>query len=444
MHLLNLLPQRLDSGATPTFAGLLAGDGTAAAPSISFAADSDTGFYRAGSGQTSYSANGTQSLTFTSGGVMFGISGSYIQLFNTGAAALVAAGTNQNITLTPSGSGVVSSSSANFDITSSLFCSEVYSTAAWALGRGGSIGLGGFFDGSTSATFAGIAGVKESAVSGQTGGMLTFHSRASGASMTERARILSTGRFLLGTTTDSGALLQIGTDLTTAANGMVFGTDTRLYRHATKSLSLVATGTDTTSFLVADDSYGITLKSRSLISNGALTLGSASLTALTLSSTQAATFASSVTGLRFIASTSLIAGDFTSTNDVGIVAKSTTAVYNPEIAAFLAPSQLTFGVGAYSNVYCGVAQSAYNSGSIVFAYAGAGSVSNAFGLGMYGQLPTILINGSKQTTFAGLIFPQQAVTASAPTYVKGAIYFDTTLNKLRVGGATAWETITSV
>jgi len=262
--------------------------------------------------------------------------------------------------------------------------------------------------------------------------------------MTERARILSTGRFLLGTTTDSGALLQIGTDLTTAANGMVFGTDTRLYRHATKSLSLVATGTDTTSFLVADDSYGIILKSRSLISNGALTLGSASLTALTLSSTQAATFASSVTGLRFIASTSLIAGDFTSTNDVGIVAKSTTAVYNPEIAAFLAPSQLTFGVGAYSNVYCGVAQSAYNSGSIVFAYAGAGSVSNAFGLGMYGQLPTILINGSKQTTFAGLIFPQQAVTASAPTYVKGAIYFDTTLNKLRVGGATAWETITSV
>ena len=46
--------------------------------------------------------------------------------------------------------------------------------------------------------------------------------------------------------------------------------------------------------------------------------------------------------------------------------------------------------------------------------------------------------------FAGLIKPQQAATASAPAYVKGAIYFDTTLNKLRVGGATAWETITSI
>jgi hypothetical protein len=44
----------------------------------------------------------------------------------------------------------------------------------------------------------------------------------------------------------------------------------------------------------------------------------------------------------------------------------------------------------------------------------------------------------------GLLKPQQATTAGAPAYVRGAIYFDTTLNKLRVGGATAWETITSV
>ncbi len=47
-------------------------------------------------------------------------------------------------------------------------------------------------------------------------------------------------------------------------------------------------------------------------------------------------------------------------------------------------------------------------------------------------------------TVNGLINPQQATTAAAPAYVKGAIYFDTTLNKLRVGGATAWETITSI
>ena len=52
--------------------------------------------------------------------------------------------------------------------------------------------------------------------------------------------------------------------------------------------------------------------------------------------------------------------------------------------------------------------------------------------------------GAASLNVSGLIFPQQATTAAAPAYVKGAIYFDTTLNKLRVGGATAWETITSV
>jgi hypothetical protein len=47
-------------------------------------------------------------------------------------------------------------------------------------------------------------------------------------------------------------------------------------------------------------------------------------------------------------------------------------------------------------------------------------------------------------TTPALVQPIQAPTASAPAYVKGAIYFDTTLNKLRVGGASGWETITSV
>ena len=54
------------------------------------------------------------------------------------------------------------------------------------------------------------------------------------------------------------------------------------------------------------------------------------------------------------------------------------------------------------------------------------------------------INNTGNSIFAGTISPQQATTASAPAYVKGAMYFDTTLNKLRIGGATAWETVTSV
>ena len=60
------------------------------------------------------------------------------------------------------------------------------------------------------------------------------------------------------------------------------------------------------------------------------------------------------------------------------------------------------------------------------------------------DVTALTLDASQNATFAGTIKPQQAATASAPAYVKGAIYFDTTLNKLRVGGATAWETITSV
>jgi hypothetical protein len=50
--------------------------------------------------------------------------------------------------------------------------------------------------------------------------------------------------------------------------------------------------------------------------------------------------------------------------------------------------------------------------------------------------------GTSTTTVQGYFKPP--ALASAPAYVLGAVYFDTTLNKLRVGGATTWETITSI
>ncbi len=63
-----------------------------------------------------------------------------------------------------------------------------------------------------------------------------------------------------------------------------------------------------------------------------------------------------------------------------------------------------------------------------------------------GTARNISIGGAGLVTIQpdGVFLPVQAVTASAPTYIKGGVYFDTTLNKLRVGGATAWETVTSV
>ena len=46
-------------------------------------------------------------------------------------------------------------------------------------------------------------------------------------------------------------------------------------------------------------------------------------------------------------------------------------------------------------------------------------------------------------TVSNLINAPKYATALEPAYVKGAIWFDTTLNKLKVGGTTTWETITS-
>lgn len=79
--------------------------------------------------------------------------------------------------------------------------------------------------------------------------------------------------------------------------------------------------------------------------------------------------------------------------------------------------------------------SLYNSGyqtSDLMTIFGSGGVS----------IGNSVDKGASSLNVSGLIFPQQS--ASAPAYVKGAIYFDTTLNKLRVGGVTTWETITSI
>jgi hypothetical protein len=84
----------------------------------------------------------------------------------------------------------------------------------------------------------------------------------------------------------------------------------------------------------------------------------------------------------------------------------------------------------------------YNDAGII-AELGSGHASGSTEI-WAGNAARISIASTGSITFSGLIKPQQATTAAAPAYVLGAIYFDTTLNKLRIGGATAWETVTSV
>ena len=80
-------------------------------------------------------------------------------------------------------------------------------------------------------------------------------------------------------------------------------------------------------------------------------------------------------------------------------------------------------------------------GNLVVGTSGKGLTTGSsipLGFGTNGGTAAMTLN----TTGTLSVF--QATTAAAPTYVKGAMYFDTTLNKLRIGGATAWETVTSV
>ena len=108
----------------------------------------------------------------------------------------------------------------------------------------------------------------------------------------------------------------------------------------------------------------------------------------------------------------------------------------------------TVGAGAADTNEIVIGANAVGLGSNTTVIGSASTtVSNIKGRVLIGTttddgVNALQVNGAG--IFAGLIKPQQAATASAPAYVKGAIYFDTTLNKLRVGGATAWETITSV
>lgn len=83
------------------------GDGSATAPSIAWASQPNTGFYKFGPNQFGFSSNGAVSLVLGAAGAIYGANGTsqLLQMPASGAITLTAAGTNQNITLTPSGTG---------------------------------------------------------------------------------------------------------------------------------------------------------------------------------------------------------------------------------------------------------------------------------------------------------------------------------------------------
>lgn len=99
------------------------------------------------------------------------------------------------------------------------------SSDAFGVDKGGTLTLGGMYDGSSSTRFAAIAGFKDTATTGQYGGYLAFFSRTHGSQLAERGRFSAAGNLLVGKTTDNATdKLQVnGSVSATSFNGSASG-----------------------------------------------------------------------------------------------------------------------------------------------------------------------------------------------------------------------------
>jgi hypothetical protein len=102
----------------------------------------------------------------------------------------------------------------------------VYTTTAQSTDVGGTIGLGGLFNGSAIAPFGSIRGGKENSISGNYAGYLAFQTIANNESLAERMRITSTGNVGIGTTSPESGwkfdVAGIATMGSTAGNGRLY------------------------------------------------------------------------------------------------------------------------------------------------------------------------------------------------------------------------------
>ena len=236
----------------PTSGRGIFADGTAAAPSVSFSADSDTGFFRPGSNILGIVSGGVSIAQIYNDGsngayVQSSQSNAYLRLHNTGAISLVAgSATNTNITLTPSGTGGVESTAFRSTVVGGYSQFACYNGASQAGALGYEVGVN-----RTYLTTNAASSVLDLCISGTAGNGI---------------RILNSGRALLGTTTDSGALLQIGTNTSNLAGGAIWGNDTPLYRLGVGQLNL-GTGLGDTYFSID----GASSSSRQIVFRAAAT-----------------------------------------------------------------------------------------------------------------------------------------------------------------------------
>lgn len=368
--------------------GLFA-DGTAAAPSISFSAQPDTGLWRPQANIVGVTTGGVSALRFGvtgGGGFIQGstVSAGYIVFNATNGVDIVASAVNQNITLTPSGtgrvvSGVISVNGATVSAPNYVFAVKRATNLNLGVGLQNTdwLSLEAFNDAVT-------ANVK----------MAIYGSLIS----------MQTTKLLVNTFTDSGALLQIGTNTATSAGGMVFGTDTNFYRAAAGAIAVNYNGLGSgfrfyesgvwkgATGIYDGDLYLDTFTAKSVI------IRTNSTTALTLSSTQAATFASSVTASGFINASTV--NSLVKATDGTIVTKiQSLSVGDPNVGYVGTESNHTLKIITNNTARLTIdnAGAATFSGSV--ALGGALKLANAYVAGAVVGTGYVTIQDSTGTTY---------------------------------------------
>jgi hypothetical protein len=258
----NIIFSSAPSAATPFFGVALAGadyvyagtnfpDGSVTAPSITFANDLDSGFYRTGSGELAYTSNGTFRLKIDSSGrlgvgtsspnkeLTITAGGDKLQLFglSAGSGAGIFASNNsytdyeplnftgesisfnrRNGTFTSTLAMIIDSSGRLGLGTSTpsepltVQCAtdqglmlQSYETVTGAADTGPYI-YGNLSDGQAARSAGSIAFLKENGTSGNYASYMAFRTRPNGGPLAEKMRIDSLGRVGIGTTSFSGNL----------------------------------------------------------------------------------------------------------------------------------------------------------------------------------------------------------------------------------------------
>jgi hypothetical protein len=265
-------------------------DGSVSAPSITFASEKSTGFYKVSSGTVGVALNGSLGPLFTGSGVYLNNTNNGLYSPGTNELALSTAGTGRlfinssgNVGIgtaspgvlldvsggqtrilqsggtlnTPeSGAGTLNVYGLSTSITSRTGTIRVESNSNSAIDTGSSIAFSSrYIDASTQSwTLGKIGAYKATATSGGAGGYLAFATTTTGGFLTERLRITDTGSVGIGTASPGTSRTYIQCDDTNTAGLTISGINSSTGVSTFSTLRLIGA---TPNNLVAATHYGV-------------------------------------------------------------------------------------------------------------------------------------------------------------------------------------------